>query len=65
MKTDVSIIVLNYNGRRILGKLLDLCLESLLNQDHNSYEIIFADNGSTDDSIEHVKARYGNNARPR
>lgn len=53
-----SIISLNWNGRKILGDLLDKHIISLLNTDHNDFEIIFVDNGSTDDSIEYIKTHF-------
>ena len=51
-----SIIVLAYNDR----KYLDACLSSLLDQDMppNSYEVIFADNASTDGSAEYVTQNF-------
>lgn len=47
----VSVIILNYNGR----KLLKPCLSSVLNSNYPNLEIIFVDNGSTDGSVEFVK----------
>ena len=63
MKPKVSIIILNYNGRSKLGALLDECIVSALNQTYGNVEVIFADNGSTDDSCEYVRARYGDRVR--
>lgn len=47
-----SVIVLAYNDR----KYLEACLSSLLDQDMpaNSYEVIYADNASTDGSADYV-----------
>jgi GT2 family glycosyltransferase len=53
-----SIISLNWNGRKYLGNLLNKHILSLLNADHDDFEIIFADNGSTDDSIEYIRAHF-------
>jgi hypothetical protein len=52
----VSIIVLAYNDK----KYLDACLSSLLDQDISpqSYEVIYADNASTDGSADYVTAKY-------
>ena len=50
----VSVIVLNWNGKRFLEK----CLGSLVNQDYSNYEILFVDNGSSDGSIEFVKNSF-------
>ena len=54
MKKQISIIILNYNGRDFLEE----CLDSVLGQTFNDFEIIFVDNGSTDDSIDFVKKQY-------
>jgi GT2 family glycosyltransferase len=56
-----SIISLNWNGRKILGDLLDKHILSLLNSDYGNFEVIFADNGSIDDSVDYVKRQYHNN----
>jgi len=52
----VSIIVLNYNGK----KYLDPCLSSLLkiNYPRDKLEVIVVDNGSTDGSVEYIKEKY-------
>jgi GT2 family glycosyltransferase len=47
-RLSASVIVLNYNGE----KYLDPCLQSLLNSDLKSFEVIVVDNASTDRSIE-------------
>jgi GT2 family glycosyltransferase len=54
----VSVIVLNWNGKRFLGD----CIGSLLNQDYFNYEVVFVDNASTDESVEFVKKEFGNSA---
>ena len=57
-KTDplVSIITVNYNGRRFL----DGCFKSLLNLNYpkDKLEIFMVDNGSTDDSLQFVRENY-------
>src|SRR5258708_1721280 len=50
----VSIIVLNWNGR----KFLENCLDSLQKLTYNSIEIIVVDNNSKDGSVELVKEKY-------
>jgi GT2 family glycosyltransferase len=47
----VSVIVVNWNGRR----LLDDCLASLENQTWKEREFILVDNGSTDGSVESIQ----------
>ncbi|OQX21229.1 MAG: hypothetical protein BWK75_03630 [Candidatus Altiarchaeales archaeon A3] len=55
-KPFVSIIVLNYNGKKWLKE----CFESLENLDYpkDKYEVIIGDNRSTDDSVEYVKENF-------
>ena len=50
----VSVIIVNYNGI----VYLDECFSSLMMQTYPSIEIIFVDNGSSDDSIEYVKNKF-------
>lgn len=50
----VSIVVINYNGR----KFLDECLRSVSDQSVDNYEILLVDNGSTDDSEEFTKKNF-------
>lgn len=53
-KIDVSVIVPCYNVEEHIAK----CLDSLLNQDFTSYEIICVDDGSTDNT-NLILQRYG------
>jgi glycosyltransferase involved in cell wall biosynthesis len=50
----VSVIVLNYNGKRHLKT----CLDSILRADYPNFEIILVDNASTDGSVEWVTKNY-------
>jgi GT2 family glycosyltransferase len=50
----VSIVILNYNGKRYLKD----CLDSVLAQDYLNYEVILVDNGSTDGSVTFVRETY-------
>jgi len=54
MNKKVSIIIVNWNGERYLR----VCLSSLLFQTYANREIIFVDNGSTDDSVHYVKEQF-------
>lgn len=54
MKPLVSIIIVNYNGYYLLKD----CLNSILKNSYDNYEIIIADNGSTDNSIEKLKINF-------
>lgn len=46
----VSVIVLNLNGERVIGR----CLEHLREQTYPNYEVIVVDNGSTDGSVAQI-----------
>jgi GT2 family glycosyltransferase len=51
--TDVSVVILNYNGRQLLEQFLGEVIR------HSSpAQIIVADNGSTDSSIEYLKSSH-------
>ena len=52
----VSVLIVNYNGRRYL----DACLGALAAQDlpRHRFEVIVADNASTDGSVEHLRRRH-------
>lgn len=54
MKDFISIIILNYNGKKWLRR----CLDSLMAQTNRDFEIIFVDNASSDGSIEYVEKKY-------
>jgi len=54
-----SVIVVNWNGRHLLGE----CLDSVLYERDISIEIIVVDNGSTDGSADFILERYGNRVR--
>jgi|TARA_Y100000294_G_C8570257_1_gene342442 hypothetical protein len=50
----VYIIVLNWNGK----KLLDDCLNSLMKLEYNNYKVLMVDNASTDGSVDYVKTKF-------
>lgn len=55
---DISIIIPVYNA----VPLLERCLDSIFNQTTlYSYEVILVDDGSTDNSVEVIKARLEKN----
>jgi GT2 family glycosyltransferase len=57
-KYDVTIIIVNYNGKRFLNNLF-LSL-STMKIEQLKYEIVLVDNASGDSSIEFVKENFGN-----
>jgi len=54
MKNLISVIIVNYNGKKWLKK----CFDSLYAQTYKNFEIIFVDNASEDDSVEFVKNNF-------
>lgn len=50
----ISVIIVNWNGRKWLKK----CLDSLADQTNSNFEVIIVDNGSTDNSKEFIKKHY-------
>lgn len=57
MQNKVAIVILNWNGQ----KHLKLFLPTVVNNTHTeNVEIYVADNGSTDNSVEFIKANYPN-----
>jgi len=51
MEKFISVIIPNYNGGATIGK----CLEAAFASDYTSFEVIVADDGSTDNSVEIIK----------
>lgn len=56
-KPKVSVVVLNWNGRRFVDPFMK-SFEGLL-YPANKLELLFIDNDSTDDSVAYFKRRYG------
>ena len=54
MKPLVSIVILNYNGAKYLAQFLP----SVLATQYPNFEVVVADNGSSDNSIELVKESF-------
>lgn len=50
----ISIIILNYNGR----EFLEDCMNSVLSQSYENFEVIFVDNSSIDNSIDFIKKNF-------
>lgn len=54
MSSTVSVIILNWNGKRFLND----CLGSVFRQTYNDYDVILIDNASTDDSVKYVSEMF-------
>lgn len=52
--TNVSIVILNWNGKHFLKE----CFDSISKQSFKDFEILLVDNGSTDGSIKFIKKNY-------
>jgi GT2 family glycosyltransferase len=50
----VTVVVPNWNGERFL----ETCLSSLRRQSYENFEVVLADNGSTDGSVEFVEENF-------
>jgi len=50
----VSIVILNYNGKKFLNKNLT----SVFQSDYPNFEVILVDNGSSDQSVNFVKSHF-------
>ena len=55
----VSIVAIGYNNE----DYIEYCINSLLNQDYNNYEVVFINDGSTDRTSEIVHAMESRNSR--
>lgn len=54
MNTNVSILILNWNGKHLLKD----CLDSVFRQTYKDYEVILVDNASKDDSVIYVSETF-------
>ena len=52
---DLSIVIVNFNGERFLGKCIDSIRENL---SRRKFEMFIVDNNSKDDSVELIKRNY-------
>lgn len=57
----VSVIVLNYNGIEYIAN----CLDSILKNNYENFELIVVDNASTDGSLKTAQERFGSNPKIR
>ncbi|MCH5268799.1 MAG: glycosyltransferase family 2 protein [Lachnospiraceae bacterium] len=52
----IGIVICNYNKSRFVVE----CIQSILESKEQNFDIYVVDNASTDDSVEQIKTRYGN-----
>jgi len=50
----VTIIILNYNGKKFILE----CLSSVFEQDYSNLEVLLIDNASTDESVDLIKKKF-------
>lgn len=58
-KMKVSVIIVNYNGKKFIAE----CLDSILASSYPNFEVVVVDNASTDKSLEYLKKKYGKNRK--
>jgi GT2 family glycosyltransferase len=56
MNDLVSIVIVNYNGKKYLQK----CIESILKNSYQNFEIVVVDNNSSDGSVDATKEMFVN-----
>lgn len=56
MNPKVAIVILNWNGRKYLAQFLP----SVISSTYSNFEIVIADNASTDDSIAFLRSEFPN-----
>lgn len=59
MDKKVSIVIVNWNGEKYLKK----CIDSLLKQNYNNFEIIIIDNDSSDNSVKIIEENFKQNVK--
>jgi GT2 family glycosyltransferase len=56
--TKIAVVILNWNGRHFLEKFLGKVLDSISAPGIHGAKLVVADNASTDDSVEWMRANY-------
>lgn len=55
---DISIILVNYNGKKYIDNLMDSICK--INHPDFTFETVFVDNNSSDDSVAYLRSKYQN-----
>jgi len=63
VEAKFSIIIPNWNGKKLLEKNLPVVLEACANKKNKIGEVIVVDDGSSDDSVSLVKEQFGTDVR--
>jgi hypothetical protein len=58
-----SVVILNWNGEWLMAKLLDQVVKHTLNKAEANIEIVVADNGSTDGSLDFLRTNFADTVR--
>ncbi|MBI4726914.1 glycosyltransferase family 2 protein [candidate division TA06 bacterium] len=58
MKSSISVVIPNYNGRELLASNLPALYDALQTSGIDDFEIIVSDDASIDDSVEYIKKNY-------
>ena len=57
----ISVIVVNFNGKKYIGE----CMDSILESDYSDFEVVVVENGSSDGSWQYLNRHYGKNSKVR
>jgi GT2 family glycosyltransferase len=58
MKSSISVVIPNYNGKELLEKNIPSIYSALKSSNISEFEIIISDDASSDDSVDFIKANY-------
>ena len=56
LQPHIKILILNWNGEAVIKR----CLDSVKSLQYDNYSVDVIDNGSTDDSVNIIKAAFPN-----
>ncbi len=58
MNQSLSVVIPNYNGKKLLEKNIPFLLNAIETSNITSYEVIISDDNSKDDSVSFIKKKY-------
>jgi GT2 family glycosyltransferase len=59
----VSVVILNWNGKALMEDLLDNVVDNTINDNDGLVELVVADNGSSDGSLDFLRKKYADKIR--